>query len=395
MARGTRIGCTILSDSPSDAELIRGLLGEDFADARLLLDDQTTQRRILRSPDAQTSCRLSGDRGGHVLLLGFRDLAASERCYLQLFRDGELDAAEPHRTLLLVPREAASRAYELCRRGLFDDYVVFWPMTDDPKRLLMSLHQAMRELTRRGEDRTLQAIAERARSVGELDGLLSAELERGQAHIEHSQSVLSDARAALAALLSNASGEAAADPTEREHWRHRQDELLSAPLRAMDESLAPVADWVRNVMPALSEPLARARELNTLAREVSVRILVVDDDAFQRHLIGTMLSSAGYEVHFASSGQETLQRLLDWTPQALLLDLQMPELDGVEVMKRMRSDARLARVPVIMITARSDRGVVLTARKLGAADFVVKPPTRDVLLGKLARVLGAAAMDPH
>lgn len=100
-------------------------------------------------------------------------------------------------------------------------------------------------------------------------------------------------------------------------------------------------------------------------------------------------------MHFASSGRETLQRLLDRTPQALLLDLQMRELDGVEVMKRMRSDARLARVPAIMINARSDRRVVLTARELGAAGFVLKPPTRDVLLGKLARVLGAAAMDPR
>jgi signal transduction histidine kinase len=109
------------------------------------------------------------------------------------------------------------------------------------------------------------------------------------------------------------------------------------------------------------------------------RILVVDDVPQNVRLLEAVLSSNGYDVSAASSGTEALEKVASDLPDLVLLDIQMPELDGYEVCRRLRADSRTAFLPVVMITS-SDTEVRVNALEAGADDFVLKPFDQQELL---------------
>ena len=116
-------------------------------------------------------------------------------------------------------------------------------------------------------------------------------------------------------------------------------------------------------------------------------VLVVDDDEFQRKLIARILEAAGYRLELAANGGEAMAVLEQRLPDLILMDFLMPELNGVEVIRRIRSHPAYAAIPVIMITGNGEREVVLDILKSGVVDFVLKPFDRITLIDKLARAL--------
>src|SRR5690242_7037035 len=114
------------------------------------------------------------------------------------------------------------------------------------------------------------------------------------------------------------------------------------------------------------------------------RILIVDDMAVVREPIAAALASAGYEMTSASSGREALAKLKVAPQDLVLLDLSMPDMDGLAVLKAMRDDPATAKTPVILLTASGDKGHILQAAQLGVRDYVLK--SRFVLSDLVARV---------
>ena len=108
------------------------------------------------------------------------------------------------------------------------------------------------------------------------------------------------------------------------------------------------------------------------------RILVVDDVAQNRLLLGGMVKSIGYEVDTASHGLEVLAKLADGI-DLVLLDVMMPGLDGFEVVRRIRSNATFHDLPVIMVTALDSREDRVRSVEAGASDFIAKPVDRSEL----------------
>jgi DNA-binding NtrC family response regulator len=107
------------------------------------------------------------------------------------------------------------------------------------------------------------------------------------------------------------------------------------------------------------------------------KILVVDDDAEVRMATRDFLSSKGYEVRVAEGGREAL-RMLDASPaDVVLLDVAMPDMDGMETLKRIV--AAHPAMPVIMVTANADIEITSKVLQLGAADYVPKPFDLDYL----------------
>lgn len=105
-------------------------------------------------------------------------------------------------------------------------------------------------------------------------------------------------------------------------------------------------------------------------------ILIVDDKAIFRDPIAASLEAAGYATTAASGGREALVLMKQSRPDLVLLDIAMPEMDGLNVLKVMRADARLADVPVILLTAVSDKKHVLQAASMGAAGYLLKSQFR-------------------
>lgn len=115
----------------------------------------------------------------------------------------------------------------------------------------------------------------------------------------------------------------------------------------------------------------------------AARILIVDDEAGVRRVLMRLLSSEGYEVMEASSGQEGLELLWTHGADTVLLDVMMPRMDGLEVCRRIRKNSRTAHTPVVFITAAVDRQFRRQARKVGADDFLSKPFDEVELLARV------------
>lgn len=102
-------------------------------------------------------------------------------------------------------------------------------------------------------------------------------------------------------------------------------------------------------------------------------ILIVDDEPIGRETLAGALTGQGYRLAFASNGQETLAKATELTPDLILLDVMMPDMDGFEVCRHLRAAPFLSEVPVIMVTALDDRASRLQGIEAGADDFISKP----------------------
>ncbi|MBI3967708.1 MAG: response regulator [Chloroflexi bacterium] len=116
------------------------------------------------------------------------------------------------------------------------------------------------------------------------------------------------------------------------------------------------------------------------------RILIVDDQPSARATIEALLRHEGYQLAFAAGGAEALTLAVDLRPDLLLLDVMMPEIDGFEVCRLVRSDPRLAEMPVILLTALDDRDSRLQGIQAGADEFVSKPFDRLELRARVRTI---------
>jgi two-component system OmpR family response regulator len=119
--------------------------------------------------------------------------------------------------------------------------------------------------------------------------------------------------------------------------------------------------------------------------DVGRRILVVDDDKSVLELVTTRLTLAGYNTFNARNGHEALSRLKNLRPAALVLDLNMPSLDGFGVLERMGKEMT-ASIPTLVLTASRGPADVQRAIALGARDYLAKPFTAGSLLMRVSRL---------
>jgi two-component system response regulator MprA len=116
-----------------------------------------------------------------------------------------------------------------------------------------------------------------------------------------------------------------------------------------------------------------------------VRILVVDDDPAVREAIERILRLGGFDVELATDGREAIRRQAAAPADAVLLDVLMPHVDGLEVCRRMRDGGD--RTPVLMLTARDDVGDRVAGLEAGADDYLAKPFALDELVARLRALL--------
>jgi CheY-like chemotaxis protein len=121
------------------------------------------------------------------------------------------------------------------------------------------------------------------------------------------------------------------------------------------------------------------------------KVLVVDDEPEVRFVLTEFLESRGYEVTAAESGPQALAMVEEVAPHVVLLDVTMPEMDGMETLKRLA--ALRPGLPIIMVTANADVDVTSKLLALGAADYIPKPFDLDYL-GQAVGIQMSAALEP-
>lgn len=265
-----------------------------------------------------------------VLVLAFDSLAKAELYYLGLYRRGQSVPQHEHRSVILCHKDEVRAAFDLCKRAYFDDYVLYWPQTHDGPRLAMSIWIACREMT---------ATQSQAPPVSEL----------------------------------------------RRHARHLADleKALNGQFAAEDGT---TTEWARALKAEIEPALAGTRELGVQVRKILPTVLVVEDDDFTRQLIRRTLDPLTWTVEFVGDAPSALGTLRRLRPDVVLMDIRLPGMDGLALTRHLKANKHLAGIPVIMMTGDARRETLLAAMEAGAAEFVVKPFTRESLTGKIEKV---------
>ena len=122
------------------------------------------------------------------------------------------------------------------------------------------------------------------------------------------------------------------------------------------------------------------------------RILVVDDIADNVEILRMRLTSLGYEVVVAEDGEQALARVRETLPDLILLDIMMPKIDGLEVVRRLKADARLPFIPVILVTAKASPQDVVAGLDAGGDDYLAKPIDHGALVARVRAMLRIKAL---
>ena len=140
-----------------------------------------------------------------------------------------------------------------------------------------------------------------------------------------------------------------------------------------------------------TETLIRIKSAAARALRCRGLVLIVDDDEGNRTLLRDPLETHGYEIIEAENGEQALQKVEQRPPDVILLDVMMPRMDGFEVCRRLKKDARTAHIPILIVTALSERMERLMGIAAGASDFLSKP----VDLQEITLRVGHAAQTKH
>ncbi len=125
------------------------------------------------------------------------------------------------------------------------------------------------------------------------------------------------------------------------------------------------------------------------------RILIVDDEVQVVELAGEILASEGYEVEGATSGADGIEKATANPPDLILLDVNMPQMDGWEVLRALRADDATREVPVAIFTVRTDTRDKIYSLQKGAFDYITKPFTVAELTERVARIFQLLEENPE
>ncbi len=266
-----------------------------------------------------------------VLVLAFDSLDKAQRYYLGLYRLGQTLQQHRHRTVILCGKDEVRAVFELCKKQYFDDYVLYWPHAHDGPRLLMSVWAACREMAAPVSDapRTAELLTH-AKHLGDLESALDRGFAAGE----------------------------------------RQG-----------------GAWVRGFRDGVEPALKGTRALAEKVRGIRPVVMVVEDDEFARQLIQRLLDPREHELLMAANGEEALGQLRRVRPDLVLMDINLPGMDGLALTRRLKASPHLADIPVVMMTGDARRETLVSSMEAGAAAFVVKPFTRESLMAKLDKIL--------
>jgi two-component system chemotaxis response regulator CheY len=117
------------------------------------------------------------------------------------------------------------------------------------------------------------------------------------------------------------------------------------------------------------------------------KILVVDDSASIRQLVSFTIKDAGYDVLVAENGKDALGKLSNEKVDMVITDLNMPEMDGIELIKKLRATPDYKFAPIVMLTTESEESKKQEGRQAGASGWIVKPFSPEELLGVVKKFL--------
>jgi two-component system chemotaxis response regulator CheY len=123
--------------------------------------------------------------------------------------------------------------------------------------------------------------------------------------------------------------------------------------------------------------------------DLNMKVMIVDDFATMRRILRNILKQIGFKnIIEADDGKHALKELKKEKVDLIMCDWNMPEMPGIELLKNVRSDDELKKIPFVMVTAEAQKDNILEAVKLGVSNYVVKPFTAETITEKLNKIFG-------
>src|SRR6185312_7033396 len=119
-------------------------------------------------------------------------------------------------------------------------------------------------------------------------------------------------------------------------------------------------------------------------------VVIGDDDRIVRELLKARFESQGYEIHLAHDGEDVIMLARAHTPSIIILDREMPKIEGLKVLSMLKAEPVTHEIPVIMLASKGRMEEIAEGRKGGAADYIVKPFAPDHLLARASEILGVS-----
>jgi CheY-like chemotaxis protein len=385
-ATASEVRILVATDCVEDGKQILHQLEGDFHDVRLSTDPARTAQDFEEcKPD--------------VLVLAFDSLDKAQRYYLGLYRLSPSLPQDGHRTVILCDKDELREVVDLCKKEYFDDYVLYWPQSHDGSRLAMSIRIACREMAavRAGGTRPVELLAQ-ARHVDELDRILGEEFADTEQQAAGARRILANSERDIARTIDEFSGRLGAasspdgvdlrdgDALARDIGQLK-DQTIALARQSSALGVESANARARSLKDKLEPSLAGARALAEGLRRIRPVVMVVEDDEFARQLVGRTLDPESWEAVFANDGTEALSYLRRMRPDIILMDIRLPGMDGVSLTQRLKASPHLAGIPVIMMTGDARKETLASSMAAGAAAFVVKPFTRELLTAKLEKAL--------
>lgn len=340
-----------------------------------------------QSKFAQT---LSGEHSSIIFIYVFDRAEDAERLMTLVRGHDAFKNQEkvPSFDVLLCDKTHRLEAYDLCEKNRFYTYEIIKPLYDTNRLKL-----------------TLRRLAEHLQSDVEL-------LKKAENNVELFES-LNQSIDSINSLRENVEDQVSLQQKEFDELTSPLDNLLQGvPTAEWEKALASILNSLpesiqrsapshfsvhefRNKLDAYKNNssgsfLAFSAMLETIKPHINSEqpvIIVADDQPVMQKIISTILEPRGFKVELASNGIEAIMKAKVMRPKLILLDIDMPIMDGIATLQAMKHIEMIKDVPVIMLTSHADKEMIQASVESGASDYVVKPTRADLLLKKITKVI--------
>jgi CheY-like chemotaxis protein len=322
-----------------------------------------------------------------LLLCARKSTRDNEHLYLDLYRNCKQIHTISHHAILLCSINDTNRAHELCRRGIFSDYVVDKPR-HDVFRLRLSIEQFLLRFENTEQQREL---AREFSCAGDKAKYLNDSVENVRVK---GQSIAADSATKLQLLSDNVMQEMAMILSRLNTYQipgllEKLDpkKIQQMILLAGQEVNAIISQFNKALDATCSGHKEALGKLLGTIKQIPATIVVIDDNKAFTETIGDILSEYGYRVLLCNEARHGIGLVAQQHPDLILMDIYMPGMDGLAATSLLKTDSRLKNIPIIMLSGKSNREVVMQVKKIGANGFITKPINTQLVLDKVAQTL--------
>jgi DNA-binding response OmpR family regulator len=384
----------VTSDNQDDAAQVADLLKSEFG-------------HVSESTDPETEVEDFEAFEPHVLVLAFETIEKAQSYALRLYRISRKVSAHAHRTVVLCNKDQVRTAFGLCKNGSFDDYVLYWPHAQDGLRLTMTVLSALRQMSAtvvRGPSHI--DLVSHVRQVSAIQSVIDEQLKAAEQLSHAASGSLIQGEGTIRAgidelyeLLAGPDAIGIVDVKDRPALDRVFEALKSDPVsRAFKSTASAVEPAASKLASILRDKLApHMRALASLGEKVSKTrpvVMLVDDDDVMQLLVAGALDRTPYELVSAQDATVAVSLLRRKPSDLILMDVNLPDFSGITLTQRLKLVPDFAGIPVVMLTSEGRRETIEDSLKAGAADFIVKPFTKEALIKKLDRFLLASGHGP-